>query len=113
MHEMSLCENLLQILEQQALPQQYSKVKTVCLEIGVLSSIEIEALRFSFDLVVHGSLAEGAKLEIIAVPGQAWCFSCACNVDIDQLYSACPHCGSHQLQVHEGDQMRIKELEVE
>ncbi|MDD5275139.1 MAG: hydrogenase maturation nickel metallochaperone HypA [Methylovulum sp.] len=113
MHEMSLCESILQVLEEQAHTQQYRKVKTVWLEIGALSGVEVEALRFSFDVVTQGSIAEQATLEIIEVPGQAWCLPCACNVAVQQLYDLCPHCGSHQLQVNSGDQMRIKELEVE
>lgn len=113
MHEMSLCESILQVLEQQAEAQQYSKVKTVWLEIGALSNVEIDALRFSFDVVVQGSIAEHARLEIIEVPGQAWCMPCSRNVVVQQLYDLCPDCGSHQLQVNSGDQMRIKELEVE
>jgi hydrogenase nickel incorporation protein HypA/HybF len=113
MHEISLCESILQILEQQAKAQHYSKVKTVWLEIGTLAGVEIEALRFSFDVVVQGSLADHARLEIIEVPGQAWCMPCGRNVVVQQLYDLCPYCGSHQLQVNGGDQMRIKELEVE
>jgi hydrogenase nickel incorporation protein HypA/HybF len=113
MHEMSLCESVLQILEQQAEAQQYRKVKTVWLEIGALAGVEIEALRFSFDIVMQGSLADQARLEIIEVPGQAWCLPCGRNVAVQQLYDQCPHCGSHQLQINGGDQMRIKELEVE
>jgi hydrogenase nickel incorporation protein HypA/HybF len=113
MHEMSLCESVLQILEHQAAAQQYHRVKTVWLEIGALSGIEIDALRFSFEVVVQGSLAEGAQLVILEVPGQAWCLPCGRNVLVLQLYDQCPYCGSHQLQINEGDQMRIKELEVE
>jgi len=113
MHEMSLCESILQTLEQQAPLQNYAKVKTVWLEIGALAGVEIEALKFSFDLVVKGSLADAAKLEIIEIPGEAWCMPCGRNVPVRQLYDECPLCGSHQIQVTGGDQMRIKELEVE
>lgn len=113
MHEMSLCESILQTLEQQAQAQHYRKVKTVWLEIGALAGVETDALRFCFDLVVHGSLADQAKLEIIDIPGQAWCLPCAKNVAVQQRYDQCPLCGSHQLQINGGDQMRIKELEVE
>jgi len=81
--------------------------------IGALSNVETDALRFSFDVVMQGSLADHARLEIIEVPGQAWCMPCSRNVVVQQLYDLCPHCGSHQLQVNSGDQMRIKELEVE
>ena len=113
MHEMSLCENILQILEQQAETQQYSKVKTIWLEIGALAGVEADALRFCFDAVMQGSLADHAQLEIINVPGQAWCMPCNRNVVVQHRYDLCPHCGSHQLKVNSGDQMRIKELEVE
>jgi len=113
MHEMSLCESILEILEQQAREQHYRKVKTVWLEIGALSSVEPEAMRFCFDAVMQGSLADQARLEIVHVQGQAWCLQCSKNVVIEQRYDVCPGCGSLQLQVHAGEDMRIKELEVE
>ncbi|OOZ35994.1 hydrogenase maturation nickel metallochaperone HypA [Solemya velesiana gill symbiont] len=112
MHEMSLCEGMLQVLEQNAEEQGYSKVKTVWLVIGDLSGVEIEAMRFGFDAVMKNTLADGAKLEIIRLPGQAWCMQCAKNVQVNQRFDECPECGSYQLQVTGGDEMRIKELEV-
>jgi len=113
MHEMSLCEGVLQVLQDNARSQGYSRVKTVWLEIGSLSGVEIEAMRFSFDLVMKGSLAAEAKLEIIRVPGQAWCMQCGKRVAVTERYDACPDCGGYQLQVTAGDELRIKELEVD
>jgi hydrogenase nickel incorporation protein HypA/HybF len=113
MHEMSLCEGVLQILEDHAKRQGFNRVKTVWLEIGALSGVEPEAMRFSFDAVTHGSLADGAALEIIDIPGSAWCMQCAKSVTVSQRYDACPDCGGYQLQVTGGDEMKIKELEVE
>ena len=113
MHEMSLCEAVLAVLQQQAGQQNYKRVKTVFLEIGALAGVEVEALRFSFEVVVQGTLAEQARLEIIQVPGSAWCLACGQAVEVQKLYDACPECGSFQLQTSDGQQMRIKELEVE
>lgn len=112
MHEMSLCEGILEVLQEQARQQDYSRVKTVWLEIGKLSSVEPDAMRFGFDVVMQGSLAESATLEIIEVEGRAWCFQCKKNVTIEQRYDGCPECGAYQLEVNDGEQMRIKELEV-
>jgi hydrogenase nickel incorporation protein HypA/HybF len=112
MHELSLCEGILDVLQQQAQQQNFSRVKTVWLEIGKLSSVEPNALRFGFDVVMKGTLAESAELEIIEVDGQAWCFQCLQNVKIAHRYDGCPLCGAYQLQVNDGDQMRIKELDV-
>lgn len=113
MHEMSLCEGVLQVLQDNARSQGYSRVKTVWLEIGSLSGVEVEAMRFSFDLVMKETLADGAKLEIIRVPGQAWCMQCGKPVAVTERYDACPECGGYQLQVTAGDEMRVKELEVD
>ena len=69
MHELSLAESALQIIEESARAEGFCRVRTVVLEIGQLASVEVEALRFCFDAVLRGSLAEGAALEIIEVPG--------------------------------------------
>jgi hydrogenase nickel incorporation protein HypA/HybF len=88
-------------------------VKAVWLEIGQLAAVEKEALRFCFDAVTRDTIAEGARLEMIETPGQGWCMKCEGNVAVTALYEACPVCGSYQIQVTSGDQMRVKELEVE
>lgn len=113
MHEMAIAESILTAIEEQARIQDYSRVKSVRLEIGPLSGVETEALRFCFDVVIKGTLADGAGLQIDSDPAQAWCMSCAKSVTIAQRYDPCPDCGGHQLQITSGTELRIKELEVE
>lgn len=113
MHEMSLCENILQILQDHAASQGFTRVKRVWLEIGGLSGVEPEAMRFCFAAVMRDTLADGAGLEIIERPGQAWCMQCARAVTIGRRFDPCPECAGYQLQVTGGDEMRVKELEVE
>jgi hydrogenase nickel incorporation protein HypA/HybF len=112
MHEMSLCEGILRVIEEQAAEQHYSTVNAVWLEVGALAGVEIEALRFGFDVVMKDSIAKDARLEIIAMPGQAWCMPCMKNVEIKQRFDSCPECGGYQLQVNGGEELRIKEMEV-
>jgi hydrogenase nickel incorporation protein HypA/HybF len=113
MHEMALAENVLHIVEDASRDQGFVRVKTVILEIGQLAAVEQEAMRFCFDAVMRGSIAEGAELEIIDVPGQGWCMKCAATVPIAQQYDACPQCGGYQVQPTGGMEMRVRELEVE
>jgi len=113
MHEMSLCEGVLQILRDHATTQGFTRVKTVWLEIGTLSGVEPDAMRFCFDVVMRDTLADKCRLEIIEVPGKAWCMQCAKTVPITQLYDSCPECDSYQLQISEGEEMKVRELEVE
>ncbi len=113
MHEMSLCEGVIQIIEDQATSQGYRTVKTVWLEVGKFASVEFEALRFCFDVVCRNTLAENARLEIIEIGASSWCMQCAKPVEIEQRYDPCPKCGSFQIQSDGGDELRVKELEVE
>lgn len=112
MHEMSLAEGVLQLVEDAARKDSFNKVTAVWLEIGQLSGVEPQAMAFCFDAVTRGSVAEGARLEIIATPGQGWCMACAKTVPMTEVFGECPSCGGYQLQVTGGTEMRVKELEV-
>ena len=112
MHEMSLAEGVLQLIEDAARQQAFSTVSTVWLEIGQLSGVEPEALAFCFDAVTRGSIAQGARLEIIRLPGTGWCMACAQTVPMNEVFGECPLCGSPQVQVTGGTEMRVKELDV-
>lgn len=113
MHEMALCEGVIEIIEREAEQQKFSKVRAVWLEIGALSHVEPEAMRFCFSAVARDTIAAEARFEIVGVPGAAWCMSCAKTVPLTQRYEPCPDCGGHQLQVTAGDELRVKELEVD
>jgi len=112
MHEMALAESMLEIVEAAARDNGSARVKGVWLEIGALSHVVPEALRFCFDAVTRGSVADGAALTIIETPGGAWCMQCSRTVPLAQLGDACPHCGGFQLTVTQGDAMRVKEIEI-
>lgn len=113
MHEMALAEGMLQIVEDAARDNAAARVGAIWLEIGTLAQVEREALRFCFDAVSRGGVADGARLEIIDVPGAAWCMPCGERVALGALGEACPRCGSYQLQVVSGTEMRIREIAVE
>lgn len=112
MHEMSLCEGIRQVIEGQAEAHGFSRVAVVRLEIGRFAGVERAALDFAFDVVMRGGVADGARLEIIDQPGRATCFDCAAEVDLDDRLAPCPRCGGGRLLPVGGDEMRIKDLEV-
>jgi len=115
MHEMSLAEGVLGVIEDTLAAQPAGArevVRSVRLEIGRLAAVELEALRFSFDVVKQGTVADGATLEVIEVPGAAWCMQCCTTVAIAQRGDPCPDCGSYQLQVTAGDELRVKDIEL-
>lgn len=112
MHEMSLAEGVLQLIEDAARRDPFNKVGTVWLEIGQLSGVDPEALAFCFDAVTRNTVAEGARLEIITLPGQGWCQDCAETVPMTEVFDTCPKCAGFPLRVTAGTEMQVKELEV-
>lgn len=112
MHEMSLCEGIRDIITDQARAHRFTRVTVLRLEIGKFAGVEKAALAFAFDVVMRGSPAEGARLEMIDLPGRARCHGCDTEVEIAERFSVCPLCGSARLMPQGGDEMRIKNLEV-
>jgi len=113
MHEMALCESVLAAIEDSARVNRFTRVRRVRLEIGSFAGVEVSALRFGFDVVSRGTLCDGAELVVLEPPGKAWCFDCSSTVDLLARIDPCPQCGGHRLQPVSGDQMTIKDLEVE
>ena len=113
MHEMSLAEDVLQIIEHAAGEQEFTRVKSVWLEIGQLACVEQESLRFYFEVVTRDSIAQQAQLQIIDIAGYGCCNQCANEMPLASIYDSCSKCGNYDIRIIRGDEMRVKELEVE
>ncbi len=113
MHEMSLAEGILQLVEETARREQAQCVKTVVLEIGQLASVEVSALEFCFAAVAAGGPASVARLVIVDVAGAGVCQECGRTVAMETLFGVCPDCGSHRLETTAGTEMRVREIEIE
>ena len=113
MHELSLAEGILGIVERAARQQGFSRVKEIRLAIGALAGVEVEALEFSLAVVLRGSLAENAAVVLDTLPGTGWCMTCGQTVPIAARYDACPQCGGYQVEATGGTEMRVKDLLVE
>jgi hydrogenase nickel incorporation protein HypA/HybF len=112
MHEVSICEGIRGVIEDQARTHGFGAVRLITLEIGAFAGVEKTALKFAFDAVMRGSVAEGARLEIVDLAGRAWCYDCRTMVEIADRLADCPLCGGGRLLPEGGDEMRIKNLEV-
>ena len=113
MHEFSLCQGIMDAITTQAQQHGFQRVRRVWLEIGDLANVEREALRFAFDVMRADTVAATAELDIIRLPGRAWCLACQQAIAVNERYEPCPLCGGYQWQLTGGHEMRIKELEVE
>ncbi|AGH82393.1 hydrogenase nickel insertion protein HypA [Psychromonas sp. CNPT3] len=113
MHEMSISLDTVNLVVESAKNQGFKKVTAVWLEIGALSCIEAGTIEFCYEIAARDTIAEHSILHIESVAGQAYCFVCATDVILNQRGNACPNCDGFQLQVIQGEELRVKEIEVE
>lgn len=109
MHELSITRNIVAIVAEHA---HGLKVQRVLLEIGQLSAIMPDAIRFCFDICSQGTVLEGAKLEISEIAGLGKCCQCGSEIPLKQPFGQC-QCGSQQINLIAGQELKIKEIEIE
>ena len=108
MHELAITQEIVSILTERAGDR---RVRKVVVEIGKLSVVLPDAVRFCFDLCTEGTPAEGALLEILEPAGRARCRACGGSLTLDRPFGRCD-CGSTDLDWLSGEELRIKEMEV-
>jgi hydrogenase nickel incorporation protein HypA/HybF len=109
MHELSLTRNIVAIVADAA---KGRRVLRVTLEVGKLSGVMGDAIAFCFEVVAQGTVLEGATLRIVEVEGRALCDACGKEFATPTLYAACP-CGSHRLSRLQGEELKIRTMELE
>jgi hydrogenase nickel incorporation protein HypA/HybF len=113
MHEVGIMESTLDVVRRQAEQHRASRVHRIVLRIGALSGVEPEALRFAFDAVTRGTLADGAELAIEAVPARAHCAACARDFAAGPGFIfACPDCGQLSGDLRQGRELELVRLEM-
>lgn len=113
MHELGIMQSTIELVEAQARAHAATQVHRITLKIGELAGVEIEALRFAFDVVAAGTLADGSSLEIVSVPAQVYCKKCA--VEFSPIHGpifACPHCGDFSGEIRQGRELELTQIEM-
>lgn len=113
MHEMSIMQSVIQTITEQATIKGFSKIKNICLDVGKLSCVESEALKFCFEALASSSICDSATLTIIETPALAFCENCNTTSEISRYGETCPLCGGNDLILKAGDKIFIKQIEVE
>lgn len=108
MHELSITQSVVDAVVEK---MDGATVTSVRLEIGKLSGVVPDSVRFCFDVICAGTALEGAELDIVETPGSARCRDCESEFQLDDMIRLCP-CGSANVEVLGGQQLRIKSVEV-
>lgn len=113
MHELSVCQALLEQVEREVSAAGLSgPVIRLSLSIGRLSGVHVHALRFAFEVLSAGTLAEGAELDIAEPRAVCDCRTCGQAREIEELSGTCAACGSTDVVIREGRELRLESIEL-
>jgi hydrogenase nickel incorporation protein HypA/HybF len=107
-HELSIAEA---VIEQITDRLGGVRISLVRLEIGELSGVVPDAIRFCFDLAAEGTPVAGATLEILEVPGECRCRQCGASFRPADGLRLCA-CGSADVTVVAGEELKIASVGV-
>lgn len=105
---MGITQNIVAIVREHA---KGTPVKRVSLEIGTLTALLPDAIRFCFDACSRGTELENADLEIIEISGKKRCQDCQLITETHQVFGPC-ECGSWNTTPIAGEELRVKEMEL-
>ena len=110
MHELGLCEGILEAVERRAAGRRVAGVR---LRVGTLHRVVEPALDQAFALVAGGTVAEGASVELVVVPVRVACAACGEVTEADHLPDACPACGATGPDVSGGDELVLESIKLQ
>ena len=114
MHEISLVQGLFSQLQELATENGASRIKSVTMEIGPLSGVVVDSFQFGFDILsADDALVRGARL-IIKVPEVNYrCAGCGHRETATTKPDQCPQCGDFLLIPDGGDDLLLRQVELE
>ncbi len=115
MHEYSIVQSLMEIIEDNAKRHGASKVEKVVVKIGILSGVEPHLLKIAFDTFKERSICEDAELELVIQPIVALCKKCGHKnlFEKNSLFFECQMCKEGELEIVEGEDMYLLSLQME
>ncbi|WP_062990576.1 hydrogenase maturation nickel metallochaperone HypA/HybF [Nocardia anaemiae] len=108
MHEMAITQSVIDAVCEHAAGRT---VYSVTVEVGALCAVVPDAMRFCFDVAAEATVAEGAQLILVPIPGVAACRSCGAEFRLADPILLCS-CGSADVEIRSGRELRIRSMEV-
>ena len=114
MHEVSIVEALIEQVEGEVTRAgACGKVTRLVLSIGRLSGVQVDSIRFAFELLSPDTIVEGAALEIETPPAVCVCAACGARTELEELCLECPACDSHEISIEGGREMLLLTIDVD
>lgn len=112
MHEMSIALGIVELAEREATKAGAKRISRIEVEVGELAGVLAEALQFCFTAACCDTMAAGAELVVVAVPGRGECASCGRSAAMTEAVAVCDLCGGI-MRPSGGRDLRLLAIEVD
>jgi hydrogenase nickel incorporation protein HypA/HybF len=113
MHEVSICQSIVETLETELEEDQLKNVRQVHLKVGVLSCVEPKVLEHVFQYIIEGTALHDCNLYTELVEVSAACAGCKCEFIVDNYRFVCPECNAPSSTIIEGNELKIYKIILE
>ena len=113
MHELSICQSLMNQVESIALERNAQCVTSITVAVGALSGVEAQLLKNAYPIASAGTVAENAELIIEHLPIRVKCSQCGSETDALPNNLVCKQCGDWRTTLLSGDELMLMSVELE
>jgi hydrogenase nickel incorporation protein HypA/HybF len=113
MHELSICQALIEQVERVAVEQRARRVVCVTLTIGPLAGVEPALLESAFPLASAGTVAANSRLIIERAEVRVQCLECGAQSQAQSTKLLCGSCGNWRVRVLSGEELLLASVELE
>ncbi len=110
MHELNIATEILRAVNSEAARANLLRVDEIGLRIGALSGVDPDALRFALEASTIDTPLAGVRVDIECLPVRATCRACQGTIEVTDYMFICPHCGSGDLVVTQGEELQLARI---
>lgn len=112
MHELSIAESILDIINQNVPTEELGNVRAVNLKVGAMAGVVCESLEFSFQALTAGTPLAKSSLSIDHIPFQIHCASCNKTLQSQFGMAVCPGCSGTETRVISGTELQVVSIDL-
>jgi hydrogenase nickel incorporation protein HypA/HybF len=113
MHEMSLALSIVEQTREAAAAERAARVLEVVVEVGSLAGVLADSLRFCLEAAGPAGGLRGTVFRVMEIPAAGECLTCGQAFAADSFLPCCPACGSDNVTLRGGRELKIRSLTIE
>jgi hydrogenase nickel incorporation protein HypA/HybF len=112
MHELSIAQNIVELVRQHVNPADAKNVAAIRLKVGAVAGVAADSLEFSFHAITADTPLKNTRLEIEHIPFRVECLKCGVVSENETGIVVCDTCGSPDAKVLSGTELDMTEIEI-